>query len=353
MNSSKSLIVPISRVLGRSEEEQEDSVKSNSVALIILYFLSSGFSMECFMSDSESGSDRMEESSGVWWCVSAVKMIVESIKIIACNKVVFASIMLLTALPLSTLLISQSIYTHSLNSQIHHLEALARFAPTRFEARHVWHQSRHDALSLLRIKALFSLPSYLLSLTAALSSVHSTRLALHATATATPSLLSAALRLFATTIFVYVILFAFSPLPRFLAALAPSTTARILLLAAGSALEIYLMAVMNVALVVSVAEERFGWDAIRVGSGLMEGSRVCGWALSGLFVLGSSLIGSKMELLMEGEDWMKVEDKASVIVWYGMLVLWSYVIMTVFYSDCRKRHPIREPQPDELQLSVT
>nr|KYP51409.1 hypothetical protein KK1_026690 [Cajanus cajan] len=81
--------------------------------------------------------------------------------------------MLLTTLPLSTLVISESISTHSLSSQIHHLEALARFAPTRFEARHVWHQSRHDALSLLRTRALFSLPSYLLSLAAALSAVAS------------------------------------------------------------------------------------------------------------------------------------------------------------------------------------
>ncbi|WVZ11351.1 hypothetical protein V8G54_015881 [Vigna mungo] len=292
----------------------------------------------------------MEESSGEWWYVSAVKMITESIKIIACNKLVFASIMLLTTLPLSTLIIYQCISTHSLTSQIHHLEALARYAPTRFEARHVWLQSRNDALSLLHTKALFSLPSYLLSLAAALSAVHSTRLALHSDTTL--SLLSAALRLFATTIFVYAILFAFSPIPRFLAALASSTAARILLLATGSALEIYLMAVMSVALVVSVAEERFGWDAIRVGSALMKGSRACGWALSGLFVLGSSLIGSKVERLMEAEDWIRVEDKANVIVGYGLLVLWSYVIVTVFYCDCRKRHPIREPQPEDLQLSV-
>jgi len=291
------------------------------------------------------------ECGGAWWCVSAVKMVMDSIKIIACNKLVFLSIMLLTTLPLSTLLISQSISIHSLTQQIHHLKALARFAPTRFEARHVWLQSREDALSLLRIKALFSLPSYLLSVAAALSAVHSTRLALHANAT--PSLLSAALRLFAPTLFVYAILFAFSPLPRFLAALASSSSARLLLLASGSALEVYLMAVMSVALVVSVAEERFGWDAIRVGSALMEGSRACGWALSGLFVLGSSLIGSKVERLLEGENWIRVEDKANVIVWYGLLVLWSYVIMTVFYCDCRKRHPIREPQPEQLQLSVT
>ncbi|RDX80866.1 hypothetical protein CR513_38521, partial [Mucuna pruriens] len=292
----------------------------------------------------------MSESGGMWWCVlvSPVKMIVESVKIMACKKVVFALIMLLTTLPLSTLLISQSITTHSLTFQIHHLEALARFAPTRFEARHVWRESRHDALSLLRIKALFSLPSYLLSLVAALSAVHSTLLALRANP---PSLHSAALRLFATTIFVYAILFAFSPLPRALASLAPSSSfssARLLLLAASATLEVYLMALMSLSLVVSVAEDSFGWDAIRVGSGLMEGARVCAWILSGLFVLGSSLIGSKLERLMDTQDSIGLQDKASLIVWYGFLVLWSYVVITVFYCHCRKRHPIREPQPDQI-----
>ena len=46
-------------------------------------------------------------------------------------------------------------------------------------------------------------------------------------------------------------IFAFSPLPHFLA---PSPVARLLLLA--SALEVYLMAIMSVAIVVSVVEER-------------------------------------------------------------------------------------------------
>ncbi|KAL5149556.1 hypothetical protein HKD37_13G036356 [Glycine soja] len=296
----------------------------------------------------------MEESGsgGVWWCCSPLKMIVESLRIMSCNKVVFASIMLLTTLPLSTLVISQSISTHSLTSQIQHLEALAHFTSTRFEARHVCQESRHEALSLLRIKALFSLPSYLLSLAAALSSVHSTLLALHATATTTAaaSLRHHSARLLATTIFVYAILFAFSPLPRVLAFLATSATARLLLLASASALEVYLMAVMSVALVVSVAEERFGWDAIRVGFVLMEGGRICGWVLSGLFVLGSSLIGSKLEHLMDGQDSIAVKDKASLIVSYGLLVLWSYVVITVFYCDCRKRHPIREHQADDDDL---
>ncbi|KAJ1433538.1 hypothetical protein SESBI_06074 [Sesbania bispinosa] len=240
--------------------------------------------------------------------------------------------MALTTLPLSTLIISESIFTHPLISHIHHLEALAHVAPTRFEARHVWRESRDDAVSLLRIKVLFALPSYLLSLAAALSAVQSTLLASHGI---TPTLHSAAasfkpnwMRLVITTIFVYGILYAFSPLPRAFAAL---TGARFLVFAIGSGLEVYLMAATSVALVVSIAEERFGWDAIKAGSGLMEGRRVCGWVLSGLFVLVSSLIGSKMERLMDGQDSIGIEDTAVVIVCYG------------------KRHPIREPQPNDKQ----
>lgn len=297
----------------------------------------------------------MSESRSVWWwwCVSPVKIISESIKIVACNKLAFTSILLLTIIPLSTLVISESIYTHSLVSEIHHLEALARLASTRFEARHVWQESRHDALTLLRIKALFALPSYLLSLAAALSAVQCTLLALRPPAAATTtSLRSAAIRLLATTLFVYSILFAFSPLPRALAAFSPSIAAGLFLLAVSSALEVYLMAVMSLSIVVSVAEEKLGWDAIRVGFCLVKENRVCGWVLSGLFVFGSSLIRWRVQRLMDGQDWIAVEDKGSVIVLYGLLVLWSYVVMSVFYFDCRKRHPIKEPQPDVMSVTT-
>ncbi|KAK7265318.1 hypothetical protein RJT34_32937 [Clitoria ternatea] len=295
---------------------------------------------------------RMRES--VCNCMFPVKMIIESVKIIMGNKLVFTWIMLLTALPLSTLVISQSISTHSLTTQIHHLEALARFAPTRFEARHVFRESRNDAVSLIRIKALFSLPSYFLSLAAALSAIHSTLLALHSPAAT--ALRPAALRLFATSIFAYTVLFAFSPIPRVLASLASPTSLRLLLLTVGSVVEVYLMAVTSLSLVVSVAEERFGWDATRVGFGLMAENRVCGWTLAGVFVFASSLIGLKVESLMDGEDWMGV---GNVIVCYGLLVMWSYVVMTVFYCDCRRRHPVKESQQDgdedqqqQYQLSV-
>lgn len=110
------------------------------------------------------------------------------------------------------------------------------------------------------------------------------------------------------------------------------------------------MAVLGLGLVVSAAEERLGWEAIRVGSGLMRGRRVCGWLLSGLLVLASGWINGRVEelLLEAGQDSeMGVWDKTVLICSYGLVVLFSYVITTVFYCDARRRHGIREPEEEE------
>ncbi|CAK8564235.1 unnamed protein product [Lathyrus sativus] len=298
----------------------------------------------------------MFTAAAIWRCFSPFKILFNSLTILSTNKLLFTTLFIFTTLPLSTLTIYQSIFTQPLTSQIRHLEALAHFASTQFETRHVRHESRNDAVFLIRVKALFSIPSYIISLISTLSVVHSSLLASH---NITPTIHSAVasfkpnlMRLFATSIFVYAILLAFSSLPLFLTALTGSKSNNFVFLI-GSGLEVYLMAVLSVGLVVSIAEERFGWDAIRVGSGLMEGNRVCGWILSGLFVWVSGLIGSRID----GED--SFEDKAVVIVCYGFVVLWSYVIMTVFYCECRKRHPIKEfhqieegDEDQENQLSV-
>ncbi|OIV99823.1 hypothetical protein TanjilG_26161 [Lupinus angustifolius] len=298
----------------------------------------------------------------MWKAVlSPVKIILESLKILLSNKLVFTSILIFTTLPLSTLIITQSFSLHSRATQIHHLEILAQYSSTRFEARHVWQESRHDALSLLRTRALFSLPTYLLSLSAAISSVHSTL------SPTSPTLRSAAKsisinyrRPFLTSIFVYAILFVFSPVRIAFSAISASTGSIFLVNAIASVIEVYLMSVLSMGLVVAIAEERFGWDAIRVGSGLMEERRVCGWVLSGLCVMSSRLIRSKVEKLLEGQieppDFLgltdvaakeiRIEEKAVLIGWYGLVVLLSYVIMSVYYSDCRKRHPIKEAESD-------
>lgn len=85
-------------------------------------------------------------------------------------------------------------------------------------------------------------------------------------------------------IFIYAILLAFAPLQRIFASLAPWSELRFIVLPIGSGVEVYLMAVLSSGLVASIGEERFGWEAIKVGSGLMAGRRFCGWVLSGLLV---------------------------------------------------------------------
>lgn len=95
-------------------------------------------------------------------------------------------------------------------------------------------------------------------------------------------------------------------------------------------------------------EERFGWNAIHVGSRLMEGRRACGWMVSGSLVAMSWCIGIKLKTVIGDVDtragWtmlMAVKwEKAALVCLYGLVVLWSYVVTTVFYVECRKRHPI-------------
>lgn len=111
------------------------------------------------------------------------------------------------------------------------------------------------------------------------------------------------------------------------------------------------MAVLSLGLVVSIVEERLGWDAIRVGSCLMAGRRLSGWALSGLFVLISGAVARDLQRMMDSLDSSfesttstammvatGVKDKLGLIFLYGIVVLWSYIVTTVFYCECRKRH---------------
>ncbi|RHN64808.1 hypothetical protein MtrunA17_Chr4g0073091 [Medicago truncatula] len=113
----------------------------------------------------------MCDAGAVWRCFTPFKILFNSLQILTTNKFLFTTIFLLTTLPLSILSIYQSIFTHQLTSQIRHLEALAHFASTHFEARHVWHESRDNAVFLIRIKALFSFPAYVFSCFHPLSSL--------------------------------------------------------------------------------------------------------------------------------------------------------------------------------------
>ncbi|RDY13413.1 hypothetical protein CR513_01676, partial [Mucuna pruriens] len=299
-----------------------------------------------------------EAKDALLWCcnVSPLKILWNSLRIVHSNKLVFCSILCFTTLPLSFLTFTLAISTHALRSHIYHLEAVARAATTRVEARHVWHESRDDAVSLLRTRALFSLLCFPLSLAAAVSAVHATASAVQGKVAAS---VVAAVRAnwkrpAVTVISVYVILLAFAPVPRVLAAAFPSPWARVMVRAIGSGTEVYLMAVMSLGLVVSVAEDRVGWEAIRVGSHLMHGRRVCGWFLSALFVLVSGLINRKMEVLLEKQNSeVGVWDKTVLMCSYALVVLVSYVITTVFYCDSRRRLDIKEPIDDEIEVCIS
>lgn len=116
------------------------------------------------------------------------------------------------------------------------------------------------------------------------------------------------------------------------------------------AVEVYMMAMLRVALVASVVEGWAGFGAVWVGWGLMRGRRLCGWVLSGLVLLGLGLIGREMVGVMEGGDdggytWpveMRVGWMIGLVVLLGWFILWSYVIFAVYYFECRKRNVIKE-----------
>ncbi|KAH0652196.1 hypothetical protein KY289_029874 [Solanum tuberosum] len=160
---------------------------------------------------------------------------------------------------------------------------------------------------------------------------------------------------------VYVIMLACGIVPGMLVAfLETRPFVRVVVEVIGSGLELHMMAVTSLALVVSVNEGMYGFDAIRVGSGLMEGKRVCGWVLSGLFVLFSDLVrGMEMSMTMDGSDFKRVESTVVInflwdnMVWiflYALMVQWSFVVTTVFYFDLKKRDSIKRDRDSEISL---
>ncbi|EXB94940.1 hypothetical protein L484_023049 [Morus notabilis] len=331
--------------------------------------INAGFShsQEPLPSSSSSSS-----SPSSCFLLQAPKILLDSLKIFLRNKRIFLSIFALTTLPLSFLLFSLSLSSHRLRSHVLQLESLASLSPTRFEARQVWKESRDDAISILYTKALFLLPCFSLSLLAAVSAVTSVTLAvngkrptLHSAVTAVKSTWK---RPLATSILVYALFLAYVPVPQTLSAAFPSPALRLLILTVGSVVEVYLMAVMSLAVVVSIAEERFGCDAIRVGSGLMGGRRVCGWVLSGLSVSATAFISGELEEAMDGQDQSRkttstmssfaaairvaagVSDEIGLVVLYGAVVLWSYVVFSIFYCDSRRRHGLKAENSENVRV---
>ncbi|KAK7854608.1 hypothetical protein CFP56_031467 [Quercus suber] len=56
-----------------------------------------------------------------------------------------------------------------------------------------------------------------------------------------------------------------------------------------------------------------------------------------------------LERIMDGQDLLSststamrvvdsVRNKVGLILLYGVVMLWSYIVNTVFYCECRKRH---------------
>ncbi|KAJ7979530.1 Transmembrane protein [Quillaja saponaria] len=299
----------------------------------------------------------MSEGEDIFLCFAPIKILFNSLKIFLRNKQIFISIFVLATLPLSFLIFSLSISTHQIRSQIYHLEAIARLSSTRFEARHVWHESRDDAIYLLRIKGLFFIPSYILSLIAAIAAVNSTATSFNGKRPSLQTVVTAVKltwkRPVVATILVYGILLGYAAVSYTSRALTASRGSRFLVQVIGSGIEVYLMAVLSLGVVVSIMEDKLGWEAIKAGSGLMTGRRFCGWVLSGLFVVVSSMIASNLEM-MDGQDSLlelssfsstvviEVQDKMGLICLYGLAVLFSYVITTVFYCECRRRNVNRE-----------
>lgn len=125
--------------------------------------------------------------------------------------------------------------------------------------------------------------------------------------------------------------------------------------------EVSLMAVISLGLVASVMEEdRSGFEAIRFAVRLMEGTRVFGWVLSGGFLVVSGWIGKQLRLMDGGdEDAMNMMInvifsycyKGGLVILLALVVLWSYIIGTVYYCRCRSRHDqqlVEEHEDDAL-----
>lgn len=69
----------------------------------------------------------------------------------------------------------------------------------------------------------------------------------------------------------------------------------------------------------------------------------------------SAIIASEAEETMDGQDsWtmrkmvMGIRDKLGLMGLYGVVVQWSFVVTTVFYCDCRKRHVNRSESDHEM-----
>ncbi|OMO95115.1 hypothetical protein COLO4_16055 [Corchorus olitorius] len=107
------------------------------------------------------------------------------------------------------------------------------------------------------------------------------------------------------------------------------------------------MGVLGLGLVVAALEDKYGLEAIRFGSELMAGTRrrLCWWWVTCMLVAVSGWIGNQFEKLTDGEDFLKKGlwtlvmrwETAGLLWFYGVAVIWSFIVTTVFYCGCKKR----------------
>ncbi|KAM7267778.1 hypothetical protein ACFE04_009944 [Oxalis oulophora] len=272
------------------------------------------------------------------------------------HKHTFIALFFLLTLPLSLLTFSLSFSTLSTTHNILHLESIASLTPTRFEARQILKETRADAYSIFLTKSLYFSLSFPLSLIATASSV--------STAAAKPSPLKISFpRLLATSIVTYAVLLLYSITTRVASTIIstwfPSFGLGLVMFLIGSGFEIYLMCVTSIGLVVSVLEEKVGLEAIRVGLNIIEGRKVVGWVLSASGVAVSGWITWKWEKAMDGvdlengniltvvmSDWVKI----GLVFGYGLFMIWSYIVTTVFYCGCKRRQRHNDNDNNEVEV---
>ncbi|WCJ41460.1 hypothetical protein M5689_022329 [Euphorbia peplus] len=281
------------------------------------------------------------------------KILIESLKIFPKNRHIYFLIFMFLTLPLSTLHFSLSLSSYPIKIRILHLEYLATQASTHFESRQVREESREIALSLFYLKLFYFVPSYFLSLVTAVTVTVSTASAYNKTPITLKFVFSTVkltwLRPLLTSFYIYVILVLYSSIPYMLLDVVwgSSPWLRLVIWVAVVSVELYLIAVLGLSLVVSIMEMRSGWDAILVGWRLIEGRRICGWLLCAVMVVVTAVIGLRMEGLMvvrdasvEEADWMVLEgwEKAILVGLYGVAPICGFVVITVFYYECMKKH---------------
>ncbi|XP_074273680.1 uncharacterized protein LOC141597208 [Silene latifolia] len=307
-------------------------------------------------------------------CLSPLIFIfLDSIKLIFIhNPKLFLIIYIVGALPLSLLVASLSLLSTSryLKSHIVRLEFLYQIVDIWIEAGNVRETSELDLKRLHRFKvghavpilifSLFTTVSIVTAVTAAVSSPSGKKRSSKPTLRTVFTALRVGWYRTLITSVVSVLFWVVSghALPALIAAVGYPTSIAVLFISV--AIDVYAMAVLGVALVVSVAEDRYGIDAIRVGSGLMKGRRISGWVLSGLILLSMNCIGKEIVGVLDGKDWgevnegknwmveMRVGYVIGLMVLLGWLVMWCYVVITVFYCDCRKRHAVIRQDEQEL-----